>query len=212
MLCKSSTFASLRCKKMAEISSVFPTGGVESNSVVQMGSINGNAEQQGVILEQLEPFTSVVLHELISLVHNTLNSSSQNQVKESHLEALDINVENDRTHARTENSFLLEDNPITSIFCTIEPLVLRKVFLVMVHYFPRTLEALVLHMLSPASAEVLTRKFDEMDQQTTKEQQKEFYQKFYSVFDDQHAAMDAILNGKEIFAFQAYKNVLNLYL
>lgn len=83
-------------------------------------------------------------------------------------------------------------------------------------------------MLSPTGAEVLTRKFDEMDQQTTKEEQyisivlcflfrnfcnddflvhltscrKEFYQKFYSVFDDQHAAMDAILNGKEIFSFQ----------
>ena len=112
------------------------SGGVESNSVVQMDSINGNAEQQGVILEQLEPFTSVVLHELISLVHNTLNSSAQNQVKESHLEALDINVENDRTHARTENSLLLKDNPITSIFCTIEPLVLRKVFLVMVVGLP----------------------------------------------------------------------------
>ncbi|KAH7652266.1 tRNA(Phe) (7-(3-amino-3-carboxypropyl)wyosine(37)-C(2))-hydroxylase protein [Dioscorea alata] len=211
MLCKS-PFANLRCKKMAEIATDFPTGGDESNSVVQRGNINGNAEQHGVILEQLEPFTSVVLHELISLVHNTLNSSGQNQVKASHLEALDVNIENDCTHARTENSVLLEDNPITSIFWTIEPLVLQKVFLVMVHYFPRTLEALVLHMLSPTGAEVLTRKFDEMDQQTTKEQQKEFYQKFYSVFDDQHAAMDAILNGKEIFAFQAYKNVLNLHL
>lgn len=31
--------------------------------------------------------------------------------------------------------------------------------------FPRTLEALVLHVLSPVGAEVLTRKFDEMDEQ-----------------------------------------------
>lgn len=30
--------------------------------------------------------------------------------------------------------------------------------------FPRTLEALMLHLLSPVGAEVLTRKFDEMDQ------------------------------------------------
>lgn len=112
------------------------SGGDESNSVVQRGNINGNAEQQGVTLEQLEPFTSVVLHELISLVHNTLNSSGQNQVKESHLEALDVTVENNCTHARTENSVLLEDNPVTSIFWTIEPLVLRKVFLVMVVGLP----------------------------------------------------------------------------
>lgn len=30
----------------------------------------------------------------------------------------------------------------------------------------------------------------------------EFYQLFYSIFDDQYAAMDSILNGKELFAFQ----------
>lgn len=32
------------------------------------------------------------------------------------------------------------------------------------HNFPRTLEALVLHALSPLGAEILTRKFEEMDQ------------------------------------------------
>jgi lysine-specific demethylase 8 len=35
------------------------------------------------------------------------------------------------------------------------------------HNFPRTLDALILHLLSPVGAEVLTRKFDEIDQQTT---------------------------------------------
>jgi hypothetical protein len=45
----------------------------------------------------------------------------------------------------------------------------------MLHYyyfqnnFPRTLEALVLHVLSPVGAEVLTRKFDEMDELTIEE-------------------------------------------
>ena len=39
------------------------------------------------------------------------------------------------------------------------------------HTFPRTLESLVLNMLGPVGAEILTRKFDEMDQQTTKEEQ-----------------------------------------
>ncbi|KAJ0974075.1 hypothetical protein J5N97_016040 [Dioscorea zingiberensis] len=212
MLCKSS-FASLRCKQIAEISNDSPAGDDASDSVVQRDTIKGDAEQHGVILEQLEPFALLALHELISLVHNTINSSGKNQIKESHsLVALDINAEDEHMQTRRENLLLLENDPIASLFWTIEPLVLRKIFQAMVHYFPRTLEALVLHMLSPISAEVLTRKFDEMDQQTTKEQQKEFYQMFYSVFDDQHAAMDAILNGKEIFAFQAYKNVLDLYL
>eukprot|EP00268_Persea_americana_P032763 TRINITY_DN3232_c0_g1_i10.p1 TRINITY_DN3232_c0_g1~~TRINITY_DN3232_c0_g1_i10.p1 ORF type:complete len:105 (-),score=23.14 TRINITY_DN3232_c0_g1_i10:332-646(-) len=78
--------------------------------------------------------------------------------------------------------------------------------------FPRTLEALILHVLTSVGAEVLTRKFDEMDQQTTKEEQREFYQLFYSVFDNQFAAMDKILNGKELFAAQAFRNVLDHYL
>lgn len=37
------------------------------------------------------------------------------------------------------------------------------------HNFPRTLEALILHLLSPMAAEVLTRKFDELDRLITEE-------------------------------------------
>ena len=37
--------------------------------------------------------------------------------------------------------------------------------------FPRTLETLVLNMLRPVGAEILTRKFDEIDQLTTIEEQ-----------------------------------------
>lgn len=104
------------------------------------------------------------------------------------------------------------------------------------HNFPRTLEALILHMLSPVGAEVLTQKFDGIDQQTSEEDRyrlllqwllncslsqkitywfllnfillivylfrNNFYQAFYGAFDDQFAAMDAILTGKESFAHQ----------
>lgn len=42
-------------------------------------------------------------------------------------------------------------------------------FLFFQHNFPRTLEALIVHLLSPVGAEVLTRKFDDMDQQITEE-------------------------------------------
>lgn len=100
------------------------------------------------------------------------------------------------------------------------------------HNFPRTLEALILHLLSPVGAEVLTRKFDEMDQKITEENRyfstlwtsyslkrrrnlsifalsfiiydfrNKFYEFFYGAFDDQFAAMDAILNGKESFALK----------
>nr|CAB3478464.1 unnamed protein product [Digitaria exilis] len=67
-------------------------------------------------------------------------------------------------------------------------------------------------MLGPVGAEILTRKFDEIDQQTTKEEQAEFYKTFYSVFEDQYAAMDVLLNGKELFSFQVFQNALDKYL
>ncbi|KAG6434937.1 hypothetical protein SASPL_106582 [Salvia splendens] len=80
------------------------------------------------------------------------------------------------------------------------------------HNFPRTLEAFVLHALSPVGVEVLTRKFEQMDQRIAPDERSQFYQKFYSVFDNQFSAMDALLNGKESFACQAFNNVLVQYL
>ncbi|KAH6767806.1 2-oxoglutarate and oxygenase superfamily protein [Perilla frutescens var. hirtella] len=80
------------------------------------------------------------------------------------------------------------------------------------HNFPRTLEAFVLHALSPVGVEVLTRKFEQMDQRITPDERSQFYQKFYSVFDNQFSAMDILLNGKESFACQAFNNVLVQYL
>lgn len=40
----------------------------------------------------------------------------------------------------------------------------------------------------------------------------EFYKKFYSVFDDQYAAMDVLLNGKEFFSFQVLTHLWNISL
>lgn len=108
--------------------------------------------------------------------------------------------------------YYLKEDPVAKIIWAIEPLNLQKMFLAMVHHFPRTLEALVLHMVSPVGAEVLTRKFDEMDQLSGEEDRNEFYQAFYGVFDDQFAVMDTILNGKESFSCQAFKNVMDKYL
>ncbi|XP_057517563.1 lysine-specific demethylase JMJ31 [Amaranthus tricolor] len=110
------------------------------------------------------------------------------------------------------NFYRLEDDSIANIIWNLEPLDLVAAFLAMVHSFPRTLEALMLHMLSPVGAEVLTRKFDELDRQLTEEDRNKFYQRFYSIFDDQFAIMDAILKGKEEFALQAFKNILQLYM
>ncbi|CAL9172449.1 unnamed protein product [Musa hybrid cultivar] len=169
-----------------------------------------NSRRHG-ILQQLEPFALHVLYELVSLVHNTISVDNQNGSTES--------TSKDSSSPDVEKEQIVKDNPplseidtVANILLAVEPLVLRNILLGMVHHFPRTLEALILHMLSPKGAEVLTRKFDEMDQQIMKEEQCEFYRQFYGVFDDQFAAMDAILNGKELFALQAFKNVLDKYL
>ncbi|XP_038973780.1 uncharacterized protein LOC103697031 isoform X2 [Phoenix dactylifera] len=165
------------------------------------------------LLQQLEPHALRLLYELLSLVHDTVKASGQDQAVDSNsLKDLSVNSRAEYKQIATDGSCLMENDPVASIFLAVEPLLLHRILLVLVHHFPRSLEALILHMLSPTAAEVLTRKFDGMDQQTTKEQQDEFYQLFYSIFDDQYAAMDSILNGKELFAFQAFRNVLDQYL
>lgn len=45
----------------------------------------------------------------------------------------------------------------------------QRLYYLLQKNFPRTLEALILHLLSPVGAEVLTCKFEEMDQQITEE-------------------------------------------
>ncbi|XP_011026096.1 PREDICTED: uncharacterized protein LOC105126806 [Populus euphratica] len=60
-------------------------------------------------------------------------------------------------------------------------------------------------------AEVLAWKFDEIDQETIEGDWNKFYQGFYGAFDDQFAAMDAVLNGKELYAHWAFENSLDKY-
>ncbi|KDP21397.1 hypothetical protein JCGZ_21868 [Jatropha curcas] len=174
-------------------------------------NLQGKDQQQRVNLHVSEPFARHALHELISLVHDRVNITGQNQSVQS-TSVDDSAVSMKGQHLKIADLFILEDDPVAKIFWTLDPYTLQNVLLAMVHNFPRTLEALILHLLSPVGAEVLTRKFDEMDQQNTEEERNQFYQVFYATFDYQFAAMDAILNKKESFALQAFKNVLDKYL
>ncbi|KAF2325260.1 hypothetical protein GH714_025810 [Hevea brasiliensis] len=175
---------------------------------------NGEADQQQrVNLHLLEPYALQVLHDLVSLVHDRVNLIDQSHLVEStsaNDSAVSMKGQYDKT--ATTNVFILEDDPVAKILWTLDPHTLQNVLLSMADNFPRTLEALILHLLSPVGAEVLTQKFDEMDQLTTEENRNKFYEVFYEAFDDQFAAMDAILNGKELFALQAFQNVLDKYL
>lgn len=163
--------------------------------------------------QQLEPVALNILYELISLVHDAVKVGDHNEVMENNpIEDSHVTLKGNCRQTGKDHPSVLASDPVARIFSAIEPLVLKKVLYAMANQFPRTLEALILHVLSPIAAELLTQKFDEMDRQITKGQQVQFYQLFYSVFDDPNVAMDAILRGKEAFAFQALQNVMDQYL
>lgn len=160
-----------------------------------------------VMLQDLEPRASQSLNELISLVHDCLSPSKLMGSTDN-----SSTGENDETNKRKEHSCSTNDDPVANLILTLDPLRIHSVFLAMANNFPRTLEALVLHALTPVGSEILTRKLEEMDQLISGEDQNQFYQIFYGVFDDPCAAMDVLLNGKELFARQAFENVLDQYL
>ncbi|GLT77087.1 hypothetical protein SLA2020_487050 [Shorea laevis] len=179
----------------------------------ETNNLKGKESQQRILLHELEPFSLGALRELVSLVHDHINVADQTQPMQS----ASVNdpapyVKDEHQKTLTTELFQLEDDPVAKILWNLEPHTLQNVFLAMAHNFPRTLEALILHLLSPVGAEVLTRKFDEIDQQNSEEDRNKFYQIFYGAFDDQFAAMDVILNGKESFAHQAFKTVLDKYM
>ncbi|CAL0300599.1 unnamed protein product [Lupinus luteus] len=158
--------------------------------------------QEGNTLLELEPAAAQVLHDLVSLVHNYVGANQDQQSLSASINDVEVR-EDDKYEKRVDDC--LKDDPIAKILWDVEPRSLQHVFLAMAHNFPRTLEAFVMHALSPVGAEVLTRKFDEMDQQSLEEDRIRFYEVFYSAFDDQSAAMNSILKGKESFTQQALK-------
>ncbi|XP_024164996.1 uncharacterized protein LOC112172060 isoform X1 [Rosa chinensis] len=172
--------------------------------------LEGKELKQETTLHELEPVAVHALHELVSLVHSHVNAAEQRQPEQS-TSTTDsaLSVKDKGSKVVRVHAFRLEDDPVANIIWTLPPCTLQRILLAMVKSFPRTLDGLILHMLTPVGAEVLTRKFEEMDDLNTKEDRNRFYQVFYESFNDQFAAMDAILNGKELFALQAYKNVLD---
>lgn len=164
-------------------------------------------------LHDLDPSASHALHDLISLVHDHVNAvGTSRELQHTSPSSSDIASERDNSKILVNALSSLEDDRIAHMLWNLEASRLRDVLLAMARYFPRTLEALIIHMLSPVAAEVLTQKFDEIDQQSGEEDRSQFYREFYGAFDDESAAMDIILTRKESFAFQAFKNVLDKYL
>ncbi|KZV42011.1 hypothetical protein F511_14325 [Dorcoceras hygrometricum] len=173
----------------------------------QTASLKGRNPEPSYMMNELEPLALQSLHELVSLVHDCVKTGGDSTADPSV-----IREENEVKQIVSTNLFDLKEDPTASIIWTLEPHIFQNVFLAMAHNFPRTLEAFILHALSPVGSEVLTKKFEQLDQMIATNDQGQFYQKFYSVFDNQFSAMDRILNRKELFAFQAFKNVLFQYL
>ncbi|KAI8574497.1 hypothetical protein RHMOL_Rhmol01G0359000 [Rhododendron molle] len=172
-----------------------------------------NVIKEKLMLHELEPPTLKALQELVSLVHDRVNVADQSEpVDSTSTKGSAFGEKHEHVNCMKANLSCLENDPVACVLSNLHPLTLQNVFLAMAHNFPRTLEALMLHLLSPVGAEVLTRKFDEMDQLTAEEDRNKFYEVFYGAFDDQCAAMDTILSGKECFACQAFQNVLDQYL
>lgn len=99
---------------------------------------------------------------------------------------------------------------IARVFASLNPPSLQRTLLAMSIEYPRTLEALILHKLSPIASEILTRKFEEMDAASELEcPQEEFYAQIYSVFDEPRLAMASLVDGKEALAAMALERVLD---
>ncbi|EOA20355.1 hypothetical protein CARUB_v10000670mg [Capsella rubella] len=185
---------------------------------------NGNTENESAkkglgtlcertSLDDLDPSARHALHELISIVHDHVNAVDTNKGRQyTSPSCSDPATESRKSKILVNALPCLEDDRVAHMLWDLEAFRLRDVLVAMAHYFPRTLEALILHMLSPIAAEVLTQKFDEIDRQTGEEDRNNFFREFYGAFDDEAAAMDIILSRKEAFAFQAFKNVLDKFL
>ncbi|KAF4370190.1 hypothetical protein F8388_007331 [Cannabis sativa] len=216
VLCK---LSSSEIQSMKRHTCALPSSGEAGSSSGELNLACGRKGFKGRELEQktklndLESHAIQALHELVSLVHDRISAADCGELVQSEpIRSSAVSAEVESKKATTTNSLSLEDDLAAKILWNLEASTLESVFLAMAFNFPRTLEALILHLLSPVAAEVLTRKFDELDHLTTKEDRNKFYQVFYGAFDDQFAAMDAILNGKESFSLQAFKNVLDKYL
>ncbi|GAV84361.1 Cupin_8 domain-containing protein [Cephalotus follicularis] len=145
------------------------------NQSFKRKKLQGNELQQRIILHDMEPCALQDLHELVSLVHDRVNMSDQSQpVQPPSTNGSAVNEKYECNRTVAAHLYRLEDDPVAKFLWTLDSYTLQHIFLAMAHNFPRTLEALILYLLSPVCAEVLTRKFDEIDQQTTEEDRTKF--------------------------------------
>ncbi|CAM6125523.1 unnamed protein product [Calypogeia fissa] len=154
-----------------------------------------------------QPVVSETSHSGSQLDHGREISTHRNSSYSS-----EVQQDNSTEISREGVSGQPKTDSIARVFSALTALSLRRILLVMANHFPRMLETLVLTRLSPSAAEILTRKFEELDASTEASSQAAFYEQFYRAFESSDAVMEALLNGKEAFSAQALRNVLSQFL
>ena len=94
---------------------------------------------------------------------------------------------------------------MTRVIATLRPHQLQMVLVSMAQRVPRNLEALLLHGLPPAAAEILTRKLETAAEYTEAAagqplDQQAFYQQVYGACADPQQIFDRLLHQKEAFS------------
>lgn len=102
------------------------------NQTCERQDLKGTQEEQRNMFSQLQPFAIQALHELVSLVHESVNVADQGEPVQS-TSATDstasVKVKCEKT--MTADSFSVDDDPVAKILWTLEPRTLQHMFLAM---------------------------------------------------------------------------------
>ncbi|OAE34063.1 hypothetical protein AXG93_4280s1120 [Marchantia polymorpha subsp. ruderalis] len=179
---------------------------------------NYNVGKQQAKVEDLTDEETFHLRTLVTSALGEMKTSpgaDTKSAREQKVGGQSFQIEVDRNEGQAnkqQRPVEFQDDPLCRVFANLEALSLQRVLLVMATQFPRSLRVLIMDALSPAAAELLTMKFEELDSYLEVPLQAKFYEQFYSVFESPEAVMAILLERKEAFAAQALQNVLSQFL
>ncbi|KAL2612998.1 hypothetical protein R1flu_024690 [Riccia fluitans] len=179
----------------------------ESESILSSGGkyLSDSLKGKHSKVEDIQDLTVEEALHLRSLVATALGETNT-------LASADFRRPEDSNRLHQKQKLITGEDPVSEVFASLGALSLQRVLLVMATQFPRSLRILVMDMLSPAAAELLTMKFEELDGCLEASHQTEFYGKFYSVFENPEAVMAVLLEKKEAFAAEALRKVMLQFL
>ena len=95
--------------------------------------LKGSKLKQRIMLHEVEPLALQALHKLVALVHDSVKVADRTDtVHSTSGNDSDVKVKSEQKRIVASNLFHLEDDPLSKILWTLEPLTLQNVFLAMV--------------------------------------------------------------------------------